>query len=77
MSIPPSPVYVTSPKNALLVVVVSVLPPNFTLFKGGKTDQNAHPHTDYGSRIALVHNGTINNAHDLRGDLERRGISFK
>ncbi|CAN0194905.1 unnamed protein product, partial [Ectocarpus sp. 8 AP-2014] len=44
---------------------------------GGKTDQNAHPHTDFGSRIALVHNGTINNAHDLRGDLERKGITFK
>ncbi|CBJ27311.1 conserved unknown protein [Ectocarpus siliculosus] len=45
--------------------------------RGGKTDQNAHPHTDFGSRIALVHNGTINNAHDLRGDLERKGITFK
>lgn len=44
---------------------------------GGKTDQNAHPHLDYGDRIALVHNGTINNAHELRTDLENRGITFK
>lgn len=33
---------------------------------GGKTDQNAHPHTDSKHRIALVHNGTINNCHELR-----------
>ncbi|CAN0347603.1 unnamed protein product, partial [Hapterophycus canaliculatus] len=44
---------------------------------GGKTDQNAHPHVDYGSRIALVHNGTINNAHELRAELESKGITFK
>eukprot|EP00903_Cladosiphon_okamuranus_P009468 g9023.t1 len=44
---------------------------------GGKTDQNAHPHLDYRDRIALVHNGTINNAHELRKDLENRGITFK
>lgn len=44
---------------------------------GGKTDQNAHPHMDFGHRIALVHNGTINNAHELRADLEKRGIVFK
>ena len=24
---------------------------------GGKTDENAHPHSDMGGRIALVHNG--------------------
>jgi Glutamine amidotransferase domain len=33
---------------------------------GGKTDKNAHPHMDYSNRIALVHNGTINNANELR-----------
>ena len=26
---------------------------------GGKTDLNAHPHDDYRNRIALVHNGTL------------------
>lgn len=44
---------------------------------GGKTDQNAHPHVDYGHRIALVHNGIINNAHKLRLELESKGIVFK
>ena len=45
---------------------------------GGKTDNNAHPHVDYKNRIALVHNGTINNYSDLRRDLEEDyGIKFK
>ena len=37
---------------------------------GGKTDQNAHPHTDNKERIALVHNGTINNSYDLKKELQ-------
>lgn len=34
---------------------------------------NAHPHTDCSGRIHLVHNGIIENADDLRGELKRRG----
>jgi glucosamine 6-phosphate synthetase-like amidotransferase/phosphosugar isomerase protein len=37
---------------------------------GGKTDENAHPHSDVEGRIALVHNGTINNANELRRELQ-------
>ena len=44
---------------------------------GGKTDNNAHPHVDYKNRIALVHNGTINNYSELRRALEDSGIKFK
>lgn len=44
---------------------------------GGKTDFNAHPHTDYKDRIALIHNGTINNSYDLKKELISRGIKFK
>jgi len=33
---------------------------------GGKTDENAHPHVDSSGKIALVHNGTLNNANELR-----------
>jgi glucosamine--fructose-6-phosphate aminotransferase (isomerizing) len=29
---------------------------------GGKTDENAHPHMDHKKRLALVHNGTIENS---------------
>ena len=43
---------------------------------GGKTDENAHPHLDTSGKIALVHNGTINNANDLRRDLQSRGHKF-
>jgi len=43
---------------------------------GGKTDANAHPHTDSSGRIALVHNGTLNNANELRKELQSRGHVF-
>ena len=36
---------------------------------GGKTDVNAHPHTDRHHRIAIIHNGTINNSYDLKKEL--------
>lgn len=44
---------------------------------GGKSDPNAHPHMDYKNRIALVHNGTIDNASELRLAIEKRGIEFR
>ena len=43
---------------------------------GGKTDANAHPHVDYRQRIALVHNGTIENSSELKAELEALGIPF-
>lgn len=43
---------------------------------GGKTDENAHPHTDSTGKIALVHNGTINNANELRRELKAQGHKF-
>jgi len=44
---------------------------------GGKTDQNAHPHSDQHNRIALIHNGTINNSYELKKFLqEKHGIKF-
>jgi len=43
---------------------------------GGKTDANAHPHTDSSGKIALVHNGTLNNANELRRELQSRGHKF-
>ena len=32
---------------------------------GGPTPENAHPHTDPSGRVAVVHNGIIENADDL------------
>jgi glucosamine--fructose-6-phosphate aminotransferase (isomerizing) len=44
---------------------------------GGKTDINAHPHTDMNDRIALVHNGIIENYLDLKNDLISKGYTFR
>lgn len=43
---------------------------------GGKTDANAHPHIDSSGKIALVHNGTLNNANELRRELQAKGHAF-
>lgn len=44
---------------------------------GGKTDVNAHPHTDRHHRLAIIHNGTINNAYELKKELMEKGIKFQ
>ena len=44
---------------------------------GEPTDANAHPHTDCSARIALVHNGIVENATELRSRLESRGHTFR
>lgn len=38
---------------------------------------NAHPHSDASGRIALVHNGIIENYKSIRNKLEKSGISFE
>jgi glucosamine--fructose-6-phosphate aminotransferase (isomerizing) len=43
---------------------------------GAPTARNAHPHVDCHERLALVHNGIIENADTLRAALERAGHSF-
>jgi glucosamine--fructose-6-phosphate aminotransferase (isomerizing) len=40
---------------------------------GGPTDRNAHPHVDCTGRVAVVHNGTIENFETLLAGLEERG----
>lgn len=44
---------------------------------GGKTDANAHPHLDWRDRLALVHNGTIENADELRDEMMEAGVPFR
>jgi glucosamine--fructose-6-phosphate aminotransferase (isomerizing) len=44
---------------------------------GGVTKKNAHPHTDCSGRVAVVHNGIIENCQELRRELEGRGHVFK
>ncbi|MFK0221402.1 glutamine--fructose-6-phosphate transaminase (isomerizing) [Streptomyces vinaceus] len=40
---------------------------------GGPTDVNAHPHLDNAGRVAVVHNGIIENFAALRAELAERG----
>ena len=43
---------------------------------GEPNDINAHPHTDTAGRIAVVHNGIIENAELLRAGLVKRGVTL-
>ncbi len=43
---------------------------------GGVSETNAHPHHDCTGRISLVHNGIIDNADELRLELEATGHVF-
>src|SRR5678815_2363917 len=43
---------------------------------GAPTEANAHPHTDDGGRIALVHNGIIENYAALKNFLTDKGHTF-
>ena len=43
---------------------------------GGVTDANAHPHADCTGKIAIIHNGIIENYSDLREELKREGHRF-
>ncbi len=43
---------------------------------GAPNDTNAHPHTDCTGRIAVVHNGIIENFAELRDELLARGHTF-
>ncbi|BDB40663.1 MULTISPECIES: glutamine--fructose-6-phosphate transaminase (isomerizing) [Mycobacterium] len=43
---------------------------------GRPTDRNAHPHRDAAGRIAVVHNGIIENFAALRQELEATGVEF-
>jgi len=44
---------------------------------GGPTDSNAHPHLAAGGRIAIIHNGIIENYHSLRTELMEQGVEFQ
>jgi glutamine---fructose-6-phosphate transaminase (isomerizing) len=45
---------------------------------GAKTDNNAHPHLDNQNKIAIVHNGIVENYYELKQELENlHGIKFR
>jgi glucosamine--fructose-6-phosphate aminotransferase (isomerizing) len=43
---------------------------------GGPTDRNAHPHLSADGRVAVIHNGIIENFASLRAECEARGVEF-
>ncbi|MCB9766852.1 MAG: glutamine--fructose-6-phosphate transaminase (isomerizing) [Candidatus Omnitrophica bacterium] len=43
---------------------------------GAPNETNAHPHCDQSGRIAVVHNGIIENYQTIRAFLEKKGIVF-
>jgi glutamine---fructose-6-phosphate transaminase (isomerizing) len=43
---------------------------------GQPTDRNAHPHLDCSGRVAVIHNGIIENFYTLRAQLEADGHRF-
>ncbi|WP_369070192.1 glutamine--fructose-6-phosphate transaminase (isomerizing) [Kineococcus terrestris] len=43
---------------------------------GGPTDVNAHPHVGTGGRVAVIHNGIVENFAVLRAELEETGAEF-
>src|SRR3989344_2019375 len=43
---------------------------------GGVTEENAHPHVALDGKIAIVHNGIIENYRELKKQLENDGVRF-
>ncbi|WP_130819297.1 glutamine--fructose-6-phosphate transaminase (isomerizing) [Anaerococcus vaginimassiliensis] len=44
---------------------------------GAATDTNSHPHLSNNGKIAVVHNGIIENYRQLKNELEKEGYTFK
>ncbi len=44
---------------------------------GVPSRENAHPHMDQAARLAVVHNGIIENYYDLKKTLQGAGVSFQ
>lgn len=44
---------------------------------GGPTDRNAHPHLDNEGKLAVIHNGIIENYSELKLELEKHGHKFE
>jgi len=44
---------------------------------GKVTEQNAHPHSSNSGKIAIVHNGIIENFEELKSNLQNKGFDFQ
>jgi glucosamine--fructose-6-phosphate aminotransferase (isomerizing) len=43
---------------------------------GEPSDRNAHPHTSANSKLAMIHNGIIENYAQLKSELQKKGYTF-
>ncbi len=44
---------------------------------GVPVERNAHPHRDHSGRLALVHNGIIENYEEIKAELQAKGYEFR
>ncbi len=44
--------------------------------QGAVTKENAHPHLSFNNKIAIIHNGIIENFKKLKEELEKKGVKF-
>src|SRR6195952_1359916 len=44
---------------------------------GEPSDRNAHPHVSANGKLAMIHNGIIENYTQLKGELTKKGYTFK
>lgn len=43
---------------------------------GEPSDRNAHPHTSANGKLAMIHNGIIENYSQLKSELQKKGVTF-
>ena len=75
----------TTSNNAIKLLRTTVKPTKSTIAightrwatHGSKTDVNAHPHHDSRNRIAVVHNGIIENFQEIKQELVEVGYAFR
>jgi glucosamine--fructose-6-phosphate aminotransferase (isomerizing) len=44
---------------------------------GAPVEKNAHPHTDDSGRLAIIHNGIIENYQEIKAELLAEGVNFR